>query len=285
MPDAKDSKKLHVMKPRFLTGEAIALEAPDFERRDALASFITSPKNPWFAKAYVNRMWTSLMGWGFYPSVNDLGTDAHPRYPEVLETLSKEWIATGYDMKWLLRTITATDAYRRHLQPRPDADSQTVAAVCPSRLRPEQIFESLLKALGFDENDKTIPAPAPSSAPAVSRHSGLRNMIYMAFRIDPSLPQEEVHGTIPQALLMMNSALVNTYVASKGKTFLAEALQKNMTDEQIITALYERTLARQPRSAEMATCRRFIGRVNNRSEALEDIFWSLINSTEFLTKR
>src|SRR5437870_972100 len=70
MPDKKDPKRLHVMKPRFLTGETAALDAPDFERREALASYITSPKNPWFAKAYVNRMWSSLMGWGFHPSVN-----------------------------------------------------------------------------------------------------------------------------------------------------------------------------------------------------------------------
>src|SRR5207237_1158497 len=120
------------------------------------------------------------------------------------------------------------------LQPRPDADSMApTATVCPSRLRPEQIFEALVKALGFDEHDKSLPAPAPTSAPAVQRHTGLRNMIYQAFKIDPSLPPDEVQGTIPQALLMMNSVLVNTYVASKGKTFLAEALDKNMATEEI----------------------------------------------------
>src|ERR1700688_928889 len=112
--------------------------------------------------------------------------------------------------------------------------------VCPVRLRPEQVFEALQQTLGFDENDKTIPAPAPSSGPAVQRHTGLRNMIYQAFRVDPSLPAAEVQGTIPQALLLMNSVLVNTYVASKGQTFLAQALQKNMKDEDLVTALYER---------------------------------------------
>ncbi len=286
MPDKKDPKKLIAMAPRFLTGQAVSAAADDQARREALAQFLTSPKNPYFAKAYVNRMWTALMGWGFYPTVNDLGSDIKPRDPEVLNLLAKEWTASGYDMKWLFRAITATAAYQRRLQPRPDADSMApAAAVCPNRLRPEQIFEALVKALGFDEHDKGLPAPAPSSAPAVQRHTGLRNMIYQTFKIDPSLPPDEVQGTIPQALLLMNSVLVNTYVAAKGKTFLAEALEKKMADEEIVVALYERTLGRQPLPRELAVIHRYLGRVADRREALEDVFWSLINSTEFVTKR
>ncbi len=285
MPHKKDPTKLIEMTPRFLTGEAISKNANDAERRQALAKMLTSPSNPWFARAYVNRIWSMLMGWGFYPTVNDLGSNITPRHGDTLDLLAKEWIKTGYNMPWLFQTITATEAYQRRLQPRPDSDSMAPPAVCPERLRPEQIFEALVKTLGFDENDKSIPAPAPSTAPAVARHTGLRNMVYLAFRVDPSLPPEEVQGTIPQALLMMNSVLVNTYIAATGKTFLAEALKKNMTDQEIVAALYERVLTRRPRADESETCRRYLSRVNNRQEALEDIFWSLVNSTEFLTKR
>jgi hypothetical protein len=285
MTALKDPTKLIPMTPRFLTGESIAVDAPDLERRQALAKLMTSPKNPFFAKAYVNRMWTAMMGWGFYPSLADLGTDIEPRYPEVLDLLVREWTATGYDMRWLFETIASTHAYQGQLQPRPDSESARPIAVCPQRLRPEQIFEALVKALRFDEKDKSIPAPAPSSAPAVSRHNGLRHMIYMAFKVDPSLPPDQVQGTIPQALLMMNSVLVNTYIASTGKTFLAEALARKMPDDELITALYQRTLARRPRARELAVCRRYLANVRDRREAFEDIFWSLINSTEFLTKR
>lgn len=285
MTHKKDPTKLIEMTPRFLTGAAIAKDASDSERREALAKLLTSPDNPWFAKAYVNRMWSTLMGWGFYPTVTDLGANITPRHGDTLALLAKEWTATGYDMPWLFRTITATEAYQRRLQPRPDSDSMAPPSVCPQRLRPEQIFEALAKTLGFDEHDKTLPAPAPSTAPAVARFTGLRNMVYQAFKVDPSLSPDEVQGTIPQALLMMNSALVNTYVAATGKTFLAEALKKNMKDDEVVAALYERTLSRQPRSEEMATCRRYLARVNSRQEAFEDIFWSLVNSTEFLTKR
>jgi hypothetical protein len=285
MTDKKDPDRLIPMQPRFLTGEAISSDTTDRQRRAALARFLTRPQNPWFARCYVNRMWTSLMGWGFYPTVIDLGASNEPIYPEVLRILEKDWIASGYDMRWLFRTITRTQAYQRQIQPPPTLGKRAVPAVCPNRLRPEQIFEALVYALGFDENDKKIPAPAPSSAPAAQRHTGLRHMVYHAFKINPSTPAREVKGTIPQALLMMNSALIHAYTSAEGHTILARLLSEGKSDEQIVTALYQRVLTRKPIQAELAICKRYILKVGDRREALEDVLWSLVNSTEFLIKK
>ena len=284
MTDKKAPDRLLAMQPRFLTGESVGIDANDQERRQALARFLTRPDNPWFARCYVNRMWTALMGWGFYPTVTDLGSGVDPRCPEVLQLLEKAWIASGYDMRWLFRTITLTAAYQRQFQP-PGPAGKPVVSICPERLRAEQLFEALQKALGFDENDKSIPAPAPSSAPAVQRHTGLRNMVYQTFKVDPSLPQDEVHGTIAQALLMMNSALVGTRTVARGKTILATLLSQGKPDEEIVTALYERVLARKPTAEELAICQRYIRKVGDRSEAFEDVLWTLVNSTEFLLKK
>lgn len=283
MTDKKDPTHLIDMQPRFLTGESVSIDADDATRRQALAMLITSPKNPWFAKCYVNRIWTAMMGWGFYPSVNDLGGDKEPRYKPVLELLEQSWIASGYDAKWLFRTIALTKAYQR--QDRMGSTDDVTPAVCPVRLRAEQVFEAMQKALGFDENNKAIPAPAPGSGPAVQRHSGLRHMVYQAFKENPSTPSQEVQGTIPQALLMMNSALVHAYTSTQGKTLLGELLAQGRSNEQIITALYERVLARKPTDEEESTCARYIAKVGDRKEALEDVLWALVNSTEFLIKK
>jgi hypothetical protein len=282
MTDKKDPTHLVSMQPRFLTGESVSLDADDAQRREALARFITDPKNPWFARCYVNRIWTSLLGWGFYPTVTDVASPA-PRQKEALELLVKAWQASGDDPKWLFRTITRTKAYQRPHQA--SSLGEPPAAVCPARLRPEQLFEALQHALGFDENDKSIPSPAPGSGPAVQRHSGLRNMVYQAFKVNPSTPADEVEGTIPQALLMMNSALVRKYTSAEGKTLLADLVAKGRTDDEIVAALYEHVLARQPTEEEQATCRRYIQKVGDRKEALEDVLWALVNSTEFLIKK
>jgi hypothetical protein len=99
------------------------------------------------------------------------------------------------------------------------------------------------------------------------------------------MPPDDVQGTIPQALLMMNSVLVNTFTAASSKSYLSDALAKGLSDDAIIVALYERTLARKPTADESTTCQNYLKKVGDRKEAFEDIFWSLINSTEFLTKK
>jgi len=83
----------------------------------------------------------------------------------------------------------------------------------------------------------------------------------------------------------MNSQLVNSFTAAKGKTLLAKLLTEKKTDDEIITVLYERALARQPTAREREVCARYIAKVGQREEALEDILWSLVNSTEFLMKK
>jgi len=284
MADKKDPTHLIDMAPRFFTGEGLPLDTDDFERRQLLAKLLTDPKNPWFVKCYVNRMWTALLGWGFYPSVTDLGPTAEPvPHKEALTILTKGWLDSDYDVKWLFRTIARTEAYQRRT-PDPHA-ANPPPAVAPVRLRPEQVFEALQKGLGFDENDKTIPAPAPGSGPACPRHTGLRHMVYQAFKADPSAPAAEVEGTIPQALLMMNSALVHAYTSASGKTLLAELLAQKKTDVEIVTALYERVLSRKPTAEDLSTCQRYIAKVGDRKEALEDVLWALVNSTEYLLKK
>jgi hypothetical protein len=282
--DKKDPGRLLPVRPRFLTGEAASPDAGDRQRRETLARLITGPANPWFARCLVNRSWTALFGWGFYPGVADLGGRDQPRYPEALDLLARSWVASGYDMRWLFRTLALTDAYQRSLRPAGTGGSPA-AAVCPCRLRPEQVFDALQQALGFDEKDKTLPAPGPRSAPAVQRHEGLRNMVYQAFKADPSLSREEVGGTIPQALLMMNSALVTTATSARGKTVLAGLLARGLDDDTIVTALYERVLARRPTARERDACLGHVRRATGREEGLEDVLWCLVNSTEFLHKK
>jgi hypothetical protein len=78
---------------------------------------------------------------------------------------------------------------------------------------------------------------------------------------------------------------VKTATSAQGKTVLADLLAKNKSDDEIVAALYERVLARKPTEKEKAICLRYVQKVGKRAEALEDVLWSLINSTEFLHKK
>jgi hypothetical protein len=134
----------------FATGQKLPLGLSDQERRETLAKWLTAPSNPSFAEAFVNRMWSELVGHGFAEPVDDMGPDRTPRAPQTLNLLASEFTAHRYDIKWLLRTIVATDAYQRQSRSRGEV-GEPLAASCPQRLRADQLFNSLTFALGIDE--------------------------------------------------------------------------------------------------------------------------------------
>jgi hypothetical protein len=110
-------------------------------------------------------------------------------------------------------------------------------------------------------------------------------MFRQEFGFDPSLTADEVEGSIPQALILMNNAAINAKIKAERGSTLATILQANTDDDAALEAVYLRTLARKPTAAERDKCKKYIQKVGNRAEAFEDILWSLINSTEFQTKR
>ena len=108
----------------------------------------------------------------------------------------------------------------------------------------------------------------------------------MLFGVDPSTPNEDVLGTIPQALYLMNSPQLNRAIDGSAKqTVLGQILAGNDDDHDALEALYLRVLARRPSAAEVEVCTDYLAKVGNRTEAFEDILWNLINSTEFISRR
>ncbi len=105
------------------------------------------------------------------------------------------------------------------------------------------------------------------------------------FGVDPSVANEDVTGTIPQALFLMNSPMVNNRVQARPGTVLGELLSSAPNERAALGALYLRVLSRQPTNQEVEICAKHLSGVGNTREAFEDIYWSLINSTEFLTRR
>ena len=291
MTDLKDPAKKIPVSPKFFLGESPRIAGgTSAEGRLALAAqYVTSPDNPWFARAYVNRIWTTLVGEGFYDLVDDLGPTRTANAAELLEGLAQQWQQHDYDNRWLFRTILATKAYGREARSTNSAAGRTAfAANVPSRLRADQIYDALAQGLNIDQVARPKPPADKAGKKAADDEKPddkLRKVVDHTFGVDPSTPGGDVVGTIPQALYMMNSPLVTRLVQSRPGTMLGQLLAGAGTPREAVEALYLKTLARRPNSKELATCLRYLDDCSTPREGFEDILWSLVNSTEFISRR
>ena len=102
----------------------------------------------------------------------------------------------------------------------------------------------------------------------------------------PAPTRDEVSASIPQALLMMNSPLLQRAINAKSaRAVLEKLLALNIDDENVTTELYLRCLAHEPKPAELAECLSYVHSIDNRADAFEDVLWALINSTEFTHRK
>jgi hypothetical protein len=170
----------------------------------------------------------------------------------------------------------ASDAYQRA----PGATK--LLASRPSRLRSDQLYESITAALGvgdlyFDLTPKRGP---------LANLRGPRNVLAEEYGFDPSEPRDEQAGSIPQALLLMNSKAVQRAIdGDDPRTALAKLLDKTKDNTEVIEQLYLRSLARHPTEKELETCLNHVKKTGDRTEAFEDVLWALINSTEMLNRK
>jgi hypothetical protein len=271
-----------VMSPRFLDGKAPRRANTDLERREALADAIVSKDNYWFAGAYANRMWGELMGQSFYMPVDDMGPQKEVVFPAVLTRLASSFRATDYDMKALLRTVANTETYQRQTRlGESTAEHLHFAAAYPTRLRADALWESLTGVLGQFGG----PGPGGFRPGPFAGRFGLEGTFKDEFDFDPSTKADEVEGSIPQALLLMNNPQINQKIQARGTNLLGRILTAYPDNDDALRMVYLRALARKPTDREAERCRAYITKAGSRAEAFEDILWALLNSTEFQTKR
>jgi hypothetical protein len=224
-----------------------------------------------------------MTGRGFYMPIDDLGPLREAACPEALDVLATGFTEQDYDVKWLFRTIAATETYQRQIRTAdPAAEAPPFASAVPTRLRADQVYNSVLKVLGVEQL-------GGNRGPGRGRYGMNRDPGRAAFAelfgFDPSTPQEDIVGSIPQALFLMNSPQVNTLLRGNGDTRLGRILSEYENDNDALAELYLLTLSREPSSEETAIAKEYISVVGNRTEAFEDLFWSLLNSSEFLSRR
>lgn len=291
MADQHKPSVLFTTHPRFLDGREPPRNLTDAARRKALADFVTGDENYWFAASLVNRIWGELLGQAFYQPEDDLGPDKTPAMPSVVVRLAAAFRAEGYDLRSLLRAIVRSETYRRQTRlGETSAAHLQFAAAYPARLRSDVLLNALGSALG------------PMGESYYSR------LFEADYLYDPATNPDQVEGSIPQVLWLMNSSLINERIrlryipknpppAEPGKpprappepNLVNRLLESTPDNDQAIDEIYLRVLARRPTDRERTRCREHLKAVadgkGNRAEGLEDLLWALVNSTEFLRRR
>jgi len=282
---------LKVAYPQFLDGTSIPRSGlvEEVNRRDELALKIRGSVE--LRRAIVNRLWSHFLGYGFTRPVDDLGPHNAPSHPELVESLAEQFHSHGHDLKRLMRWIVLSGPYalssrinEDNERDRPEAgDIPLFSRFYLRQMRAEELYESLLTATqahraavralqegSFDEQER--------------RKSQWLQQFVMAFGTEENDEVTTFDGTIPQALMMMNGDLMRTATTVEDGSFLhTVASRSDWDDPTKIGHLYLAALGRQPttREANMAQ-RLWMARQGDTTAALQDIWWALLNSNEFI---
>jgi Protein of unknown function (DUF1549)/Protein of unknown function (DUF1553) len=245
--------------------------------REMLADWVIAPDNPYFARAAVNRVWARFFGTGIVDPVDDMRADNPPSHPELLDLLAREFKSHGYDLKFLIRAITATKAYGlTSAVGRSETAPANLFAAMPVRtLSPGQLFETLAQATGFR---------AGSGRDGMFDDGSSRQGFLELFTNRDEKPTEG-ETTILQALALMNGPLMANVTSLESSDTLAAVAEAPYLDTPgRIETLYLAALTRRPRPDEIERLVPYVdsgGSSSDRSQALADVFWALLNSPEF----
>jgi len=278
--------KVEVAYPVFVDGTPLANRSgyiDEVDRRTELAKLIV--KSDQMGKALVNRLWGHFLGYGFTKPVDDMGPHNAPTHPELLDALAKAFKASSYDMKQLIRWITLSEAYSlsSKFAGKNKKDDPTLGEK-PAfthfylrQMRAEELYESLITATEAQKARGGYEAQAAAM-------SGWLKQFTIAFGTDDNEETTTFNGTIPQTLMMMNGDLVQRATSTDAGGFLHQiAADPKMNNAAKITHLYLAALARKPTSAEAGVANQvMIARKGNATEALQDVWWTLLNCNEFI---
>ena len=283
MPDLADpgSQGTKIDPSFFLKSAEVPSGLSDGERRRMAAKFITSKDNEWFSLAIINRVWFEMTGTAFYLPIDDLGPDRECTNEATLQILSDGFVASDYDLKWLIRTISATKTYQRA----PDNEADGFARCEPIRLRSDQLYAALCQTLGVT----ALPlryTEGRRSPYEMQRSDPGREEFSRIYGFDPSTLRDELTGSIPEALFMMNSQLLARTIATTSESSVITRISTSvLAEEDIVRELYLTALGRDPSDGELKIAMTHLTSSKELRPGLEDLLWALLNSPEFYSRR
>lgn len=274
-----DTKKVYLPKP---LGQPVLAASGEVDRRELLADWITSPSNPYFAKAIVNRMWRNFMGRGLVEPVDDFRETNPPTNGPLLDALAKDFVEHGYDLHQLIRRITSSRAYQLSSKPN-DAnrdDKMAYSRHYSRRLTAEQLLDSISQATGVPEEYKSLyPGTRAAQLPEPEIESYFLEVFDRPSR--QLICERKQPPTLNQALHLISGDTVEKKITDPHGE-MEKMLSAGKPPREIIEELYLRTLSRYPDAQETANAEAAVAKSASVQRGFEDVFWALLNSKEFL---
>ncbi|WP_422926548.1 DUF1549 domain-containing protein [Singulisphaera sp. PoT] len=272
-----------VMTPKGLGGEVFKISIRN-DPRQKLVDWMADPKNPFFAKALVNRYWAHFFGRGVAEPLDDLRETNPPSNPELLETLSADFIKSGYDLKHLVRTITTSKVYGLSSVPNEFnlKDKQSFARHYPKRMSAEVLLDAVSQLSGVPTDFSGLPQGTRAiELPDESVGSTFLDTFGRPKRDTPCECERVTDASLGQSLMLINSGEIQTKLAAAGSR--AEALAKDARPEvEKVDELFWTAYARTPSSGESATALAHLAaHPDQKRQAYEDLIWALMNAKEF----
>ena len=268
--------------PTYLDGQSPQLKFRD-SPRNVLADWMISGGNSYFSRAAVNRVWGHFFGIGIVNPVDDFTADNPPSHPELLDELAGQFAAHKFDFKFLIRAITASKTYQLSSRQtdKSQENARLFARMALKGLSAEQLFDSIAQATGYHE-------PFGSRNPQGMMNNSPRDEFIRMFENSRDSVTEQ-QTTILQALSMMNGQFVSEATGLEKSATLAAVIEfPLMTTAERIETLYLAALSRPPRADELERLLKYVdtgGAAGDSKKALSDVFWALLNSSEFLFNR
>ena len=269
------------VKPKFLGGEAPDTTGKD--RRAILAEWLVSPENPYFSKNMVNIVWAHFFGRGIVDPVDDVRVSNPPSNQALLDELAKRFAAGGYDFKQLIRDICNSRAYQLSTQVNETnaSDDRNFSHASLRRLRAEVMLDVISQVTETKNKFRGLPAGARATQIADGNTTNYFLTTFGRARRETVCSCEvKTEPNLGQALHLLNGETIHGKIAQGA--VVARQLQAGKAPLDVVEDLYLRCLGRRPTEEEKQQLTVLINEDEDKARALNDIFWALLNSQEFM---
>lgn len=275
-----------VAYPKFNDGDTEIEISPsgyvsDVNRRQELGRLMLESED--LDRMIVNRMWSLFLGYGFTKPVDDLGPHNPPTNPELLNELASEFRKSSYDLKQLITWITNSRPYQLAavLGSGNESDDPSIGELPKfsrfylRQMSAEQLYQSMVTA--------TDAAGSGSYEEQEQQRRRWLGQFVVAFGTDEGDEATTFNGSIPQALMLFNGELTRNATSTKEGSFLDRLGDASRSPQEAVTNLFLSGLARRPSRKEMTVASQLLrARSGNQKEMLQDMWWAIINSNEFI---